>query len=218
MLAVTRRAVPPRTRAPRGRANVYYGGVSATRAPAPPLAPGPRPTLPVPRWMRAAGLVGLLAAGCATRGIPIPTDVSRVLERPEAFRNQYVEVQGRVEEYEPPRGDEVRTWSFVVRDLDGTPLEVYTDGRDPEDVEAADRLVRRALDAGEPVFVIGYLRTGRYKGRAGGPRLDLRQVQHREDLVDLGRRDYYYDPYYCGAPVHYGIGYYHGYHYYYHGH
>lgn len=109
-------------------------------------------------------------------------------EDPAAYRNKYVEVQGRVRNYEEPKGDELRTWGFEVVDRDGSAVRVYTDGRAAEDIAEADRLVRAARDNDEPVYVIGYLRTGRYKSVSGGPRLDLREVQYREDLVRLGRR------------------------------
>lgn len=166
-------------------------------------------------WLRDLSCVTLLACvgfGCASTPVPIATDVSIVVGDPEAFRNRFVEIQGRVEEYDAPQGDEVRTWSFAVRDLDGALIRVYTRGRDPEDVAAADQLVQRALDDDAPVFAIGYLRTGRYDRESGGPRLDLRQVQYRDTLIKLGQRRRYDDPYYSPR-FHFGFGYYHGRHY-----
>ena len=165
-------------------------------------------------WTRRCGvLAGVLfaGAGCATAP-PIPTDVGAVTAEPEAFRNTLVEVQGRVREYEPPRGDRFRTWAFVVEDLEGNRVPVYTAGRHPEDIAAADRVVRRALDAGGPIFAIGYLRTGRYGNQSGGPRLELRQVQFKEELVRLGPRPSAYDGYgYPPYGIRFGFGYGYGY-------
>ncbi len=156
-------------------------------------------------------LLALVGAGCASTPLPIATDVGVVLREPATFRNQYVEVQGRVEAYERPRGDEIRTWAFELEDLEGERIRVYTSRRAPEDIEAADRLVRRAMDAGAPIFVIGYLRSGRYERESGGPRLDLRQVQFRDDLVRLGiaQPPHHYDPYYYGPRFTFGFGYFH---------
>lgn len=171
---------------------------------------------------RTGALLAVLLAGfgCATTP-PVPTDVHTVLAEPDTFRNTLVEVQGRVREYERPQGDRIRTWNFVVEDLDGNRVPVYITGRDAEDVAAADRLVRRSLDEGGAIFAIGYLRTGRYGNQSGGPRLDLRQVQFREELVRLGERataydGYGYPPYRVGIGFGYSYGYYRHHHHHHH--
>lgn len=131
-------------------------------------------------------LAVLAGAACATT--PTPTSVGTAVGEDATYRNKLIEVQGWIREYEEPAGGAVRTWSFVVVDADGNTLRTYVDDRDAEDIAEADRLVKRAREGDEPIVAVGYLRTGEYKGRSGGPRLELREVRFRDEGVKLGRR------------------------------
>lgn len=136
-------------------------------------------------------LVPLLAAGCSTT--PRRADVRTAVTDDTQLRNKLIEVHGWVRDYDPPQGDEVRTWNFVVEDEQGEQLRVYVDDRDAEDVAAADRLVRLARTADAPLVLVGYLRTGKYRNVTGGPRLELREVRYKDEWVRLGPRERY-DP------------------------
>jgi len=151
--------------------------------------------------------LGLLGLGCSTT--PKVTDVGAVTAAPEAYRNKLVEVFGEVVNYEAPAGDVIRTWAFTVESTEGTRLDVYTDNRAAEDIAAAERLVREARERGEAIWVVGYLRVGKYKSVTAGPRLDLRQVRYGERVVKLDSRR---DPYSDSPRFHFGVGYYRGFH------
>lgn len=147
-------------------------------------------------------VLGLAAAGCATT--PKPADIRTAVTEDAQLKNDYIEIQGRVRDYEEPQGDTVRTWRFALEDAAGNRLPVYVDDRDAEAVAEANRLVEAAQRADEPVTATGYLRTGRYHNVSSGPRLDLRAVRYRDERVELGRRSDWDD----SPSVHFGIGYY----------
>jgi len=170
----------------------------------------------MPRLISALALLALATAGCATAP-PTSTTIGEVRDAPEAFKNDLVEVHGRVINYREPQGDLARTWNFSVEDRDGQVINVFTDRRSPDDIAQADRLVARAVDEGGLVFVAGYVRVGKFKNTSGPVRLDLRQVAYDEEVVKLGLRSQY-DPYDSRFSFGIGYGHHHGFYdsYYYH--
>ena len=141
----------------------------------------------------------MYSIGCAS--IPVSTSFPAIEKDPEGFKNKYVEFTAPVLDNPPPKGDNYRTWSFVIGMDDNHRITVSEEGYNPSTIDRAYYLVEEAQRSGEPITITGRLRVGPYRALESGMEIELVSVRHRgiEIRTDKGPfvRDYY--PYYHGS-------------------
>ena len=146
--------------------------------------------------MPAALALVLFTSGCVSTAIM--TDLPTVVENPLLFRNKRVEITAPVIENSPPRGDEYRTWTFSIGELNSHRIMASEEGFNPSTIEKAYNLVEEARLKGDDVTITGRLRLAPYQGFESGMEIELDSVLYRnmEIRTDYGPYVEYYYPYY----------------------
>ena len=151
-----------------------------------PIVPSGR----IPLWsaLRAAApsAAAILLCSCAT-GPPLRPELSHVLAEPDTYRNERVELSGRVVDYEPASGDEYRTLYFSLGAGPEEKISVFGLGYGADAISKAADLVGEAFKAGEPLTVVGRLKTAGEPGRAE-LRLESVEFGGRRINVTKGRK------------------------------
>ncbi len=158
----------------------------------------PSGRIPFRSALRAAALpaAAILFCACATVP-PLRPEMSHVLAEPDTYRNERVELSGRVVDYEPASGDRYRTLYFTLGAGPEEKIPVFGSGYGADAIAKASDLVGEAFRAGEPLTVVGRLKTsgGSDPGRAelklesvefGGRRIDVTKGRKTQPGFEVG--------------------------------
>lgn len=142
-----------------------------------------------------------------------------VVENPELFKNENIELTVPIIDNPRPQGSTYRTWSFTVGGNADYRIMVSEEGYNPSTIDRAYYLVEEARKAGEPITITGKLRVGPYRELESGMAIELKSVQYRDTRINTDKgpfvRNYNY-PYYRGPVfLHFGYHYHHGHYPYY---
>jgi hypothetical protein len=124
------------------------------------------------------------AAGCATTA-PTRADLSSVAENPQNYRNQRLELTGKVIDYEPARGDTYRTLLFTLGVGPTKKIPVFASGYTAEAIAKASQLVGEAHTANQPLTVTGKMKIGKTENDPAAAELRLESVEYAGRKVDV---------------------------------
>lgn len=160
------------------------------------------------RTSRAVSLIVSLAMMGWTMSASA-AELSAVVQAPENFLNQKIELTSLVAENPAPTGHEYKAWNFVLGEAVGNQLAVSEEGFNPATIMKAHALVEKARKAGEKVTVTGQLKVTR-----DGPELSLESVTYEDSRVNTDEGPFVpttYGDCYPGSPLFYdGYTYYPG--------
>ncbi|RJP19541.1 MAG: hypothetical protein C4520_12715 [Candidatus Abyssobacteria bacterium SURF_5] len=128
----------------------------------------------------AAFLALAVFASCAS-GPPVRVGVDQVLDQPQAFKNERVELTGFVEDLKPVQGDVYRTLFFTLAGHPDGEILVSGAGYTAEAIAKASFLVQQAYEEHEPVTIVGKLKVD----EKAPPELKLESIRYRGQEVEI---------------------------------
>ena len=143
--------------------------------------------------LAAVALIGWASAATAA-------DLTTVLEHPDQFFNQRIEITAPVVENAAPTGAEFKRWSFTAGASDAK-LAVSEAGFNPATIMNAHRLVEQARQAGDEITITGELERG-----DSGLIMKVDSVLHGDTRINTDEGPFveeFYGDCYPGSPLFY---------------
>ena len=140
---------------------------------------------------RAVIAVTILTSACSANGCartaPVRLEPGDLVSNPRTHRNKRVELAGHVLDYEAPRGDAYRTFSFTVGLRPDEKIEVVCSGYTAGAIEKAARLVGEAFEAREAITVVGKVKIDSRAGAIPAYELKLESVHYKGQEIVITR-------------------------------